>query len=234
MKPEEAASLAADGDRYHKVNHQGIGTIADPVFRQLEVINRVSPVASVLEIGCTTGFRLEKAHQKFGARCSGLEISAAAVAEGRSLYPGLDLKQGAAPQDLRYWEGSSFDVIVVGHLLYLLPREDLFWFAAWVDRLLAVNGHVIINDFIYPSDTRSPYAHSDQLSVFKGDQIAPWTWNPQYFLVSREVYEISIESPTQRDPVNWQTVDTIRKLSIGQAYQNVAAPHSVHEDTGSG
>ncbi len=61
MKPEESAALAADGDRYHRVNYDGIGTIADPAFAQMEIIHAVSPIRSVLEIGCTTGFRLDKA-----------------------------------------------------------------------------------------------------------------------------------------------------------------------------
>jgi SAM-dependent methyltransferase len=126
MKPEEIAALAADGDRYHRVNHDGIGTIADPVFAQMQVINSVAPIRSVLEIGCTTGFRLDKAQREFSASCCGLEASPAAVVEGQARYPQVDIRQGVAPADLNQFAGSTFDVVVVGHLLYLLPRSDLF------------------------------------------------------------------------------------------------------------
>lgn len=225
--------MAADGDRYHLVNHEGIGTIADPVFNQLELLHKLTPLQSIFEIGCTTGFRLEKARKSFGAHCSGLDVSKAAISEGKSLYPKLDLQVGVAPQDLSKWQGQSFDVIVVGHLLYLLPREDLFWFAAWVDSLLKVNGHVILNDFLYPIDSQSAYVHSNQLNVFKGDLVDPWTWNPHYFLVGRDVYPLAGNATTQNDPRNWQTVDTVRKLPIEIAYRQVSPPRSVHEDPAS-
>jgi cyclopropane fatty-acyl-phospholipid synthase-like methyltransferase len=149
MTPEEAAALAADGDRYHRVNYEGIGTIADPAFSQMEAIHLVSPIGSVLEIGCTTGFRLDKAQRAFGAQCAGLEASDSAVTEGAEKYPKIDIRQGVAPQDLNQWSGSKFDVVVVGHLMYLLPRSVLFEFAAQVDSLLADNGHLIVVDFIY-------------------------------------------------------------------------------------
>ena len=55
MTPEEREALTADGDRYYLVNYKGIGTIADPAFSQMEVIHSVSPIGSVLEIGCTPG-----------------------------------------------------------------------------------------------------------------------------------------------------------------------------------
>ena len=231
MTPEEIAALAADGDRYHRVNYEGIGTIADPAFFQMEVINSVSPICSVLEIGCTTGFRLEKARQAFGAQCGGLEASVAAVNEGKEKYPQIDIRQGIAPQDLDHWSGSKFDVVIVGHLVYLLPRSDLFEFAAQVDSLLADNGHLIVVDFIYHRDSVAEYAHQDSLSLYKGDPSGPWSWNPQYFLVHRNVYPLSGDSSSQREPNQWQSIDVLRKLSPGVAYEKVLAPSSVHNRT---
>ena len=49
MTPEEQAALEADGDRYHRVNYEGIGTIADPAFVQMEIINAFSPIESFLD-----------------------------------------------------------------------------------------------------------------------------------------------------------------------------------------
>jgi len=222
MRPEEIAALAADGDRYHRVNHDGIGTIADPVLAQMKIVHSVSPITSVLEIGCTTGFRLHKAQQEFGARCSGLEASAAAVQEGQEKYPDIELKQGIAPADLGQWGGSTFDVVVVGHLLYLLPRSDLFALAAQVDSLLAEDGHLIIMDFVYHRNTVAPYAHEESLSLYKGDPSGPWSWHPQYFLVHRDIYLLSQQVAGQQNPTQWQSVDVLRKFSIEQAYENVA------------
>ncbi len=229
MTPEEIAALAADGDRYHRVNHAGIGTIADPAFAQMEVINDISPIRSVLEIGCTTGFRLDKAQRAFGARCSGLEISSEAVAEGKEKFPEVDIRQGIAPVDLGQFEGSTFDVVVVGHLMYLLPRPDLFEFAAQVDSLLNEDGHLIIVDFIYHRDTVATYAHQDSLKLYKGDPSQPWSWHPQYFLVHRDVYPLNKEKSSQNQPNQWQSIDVLRKLPMTEAYENVTSPLSVHD-----
>ena len=230
MEPEQEQALAVDGDGYHQRNYSGIGTIADPAFDQMEILHRISPISSVLEIGCTTGFRLEKARKAFGADCTGIEISPAAVTEGKTLYPNLDIRVGAAPRDLNQWAGRKFDVIVVGHLQYLLPREDLFELAAAVDSLLADGGHVITMDFIHPSATQSAYAHTPALKVFKDNPSAPWTWSPTYFLVSRQIYPQSSDVVDQVDPRNWQTVDVVRKLPVNIAYQEVSPPLSIHAD----
>jgi SAM-dependent methyltransferase len=233
MKPEEAAALVADGDRYHRVNYDGNGTIADPAFTQMEVIHAVSPIGSVLEIGCTTGFRLEKARPNFSARCAGLDASEVAVAEGRKKYPEIDIRTGLAPQALDFWAGSTFDVVVVGHLLYLLPRSALFDFSAKVDALLSEDGHLIVVDFIFHRDTVSNYVHEDSLSVYKGDPSSPWSWHPQYFLVHRNVYPFSSDPSTQREPDQWQSVDVLRKLPASRAFVSVNAPASVHDSKSS-
>jgi SAM-dependent methyltransferase len=199
----------------------------------MEAIHLVSPIGSVLEIGCTTGFRLDKAQRAFGAQCAGLEASDSAVTEGAEKYPKIDIRQGVAPQDLNQWSGSKFDVVVVGHLMYLLPRSVLFEFAAQVDSLLADNGHWIVVDFIYHKNTVASYAHQDSLLLYKGDPSGPWSWNPQYFLIHRDVYPLSGEATSQREPNQWQSIDVLRKLSESQAYENVNSPKSVHTLEGS-
>lgn len=232
MDPEQEQALAVDGDGYHQRNYSGIGTIADPAFDQMEILHRISPIRSVLEIGCTTGFRLEKARKAFGADCAGIEISPAAITEGKTLYPDLDIRVGLAPDDLSFWSGHSFDVIVVGHLLYLLPRSELFELAAKVDSLLAPGGHLIVMDFIYHRDTVAPYSHQSALKVFKGDPSRPWSWHPQYFLIHRNVYPLSGDRSAQVEPDRWQSVDVLRKLYEDQAYEKVTPPPSVHVSHG--
>ena len=229
MTPEEQAALKADGNRYHRVNYEGIGTIADPAFEQMEIINAVSPIESVLEIGCTTGFRLEKARKAFDSHTAGLDASSTAIEEGKILYPGLDIRAGLAPKGLDYWSGSTFDTIVVGHLLYLLPRTSLFQLAAKVDSLLSDGGHLIVIDFIAHRDTVSSYSHQEGLNVFKGDPSAPWSWHPQYFLVHRNVYPLSVDPSSQREPNQWQSIDVLRKLRVDEAFQSVNRPASAHD-----
>lgn len=230
MDAELEDALRRDGDGYHRRNYDGIGTISDPIFEQLQLIHQVDPVTSVLEIGCTTGFRLQKAHSTFGARCAGIEISPAAVAEGRAKFPEIRIEEGAAPAALDRWQGESFDVVIVGHFTYLLPRADLFSLAAAVDSLVRPGGHVIAMDFFYPHAVSSPYSHHDALRVFKMDPSSPWTWSPDYTLVGRQVYELAAPSVKAQDPRTWQAVDVVRKLTTAQAYPEHASVPSVHPE----
>jgi len=225
-------ALRTDGDGYYTRNYAGIGTIADPVFEQMQLLHRVQPIRAVFEIGCTTGFRLEKARGAFGARCAGLEISPAAVAEARERYPSVDVREGIAPRDMAQWESSSFDVVVVGHVLYLLPREALFALAAEVDRILADGGHIIVMDFLSPANHHSRYSHHSDLSVFKHDPSGPWVWSPTYQLVSRQVYPLADVPSSSTDPRSWQTVDVVRKLAVADAYPERSAHPSVHDEPG--
>lgn len=233
MREIHEQALRDDGDGYHTRNHAGIGTIADPAFSALELLHRVSPIGSVLEIGCTTGFRLEKARVAFGARCAGLEISPSAVEEGRTRYPQVQIELGAAPRDLDRWAGEQFDVVIVGHFEYLLPREELFGLAAAVDRLVVDGGHIIVMDFLHPTPMSADYRHHRDLRVFKHDPSAPWLWSPTYTLVQRQVYDVSESPEACVDPRAWQTVDVLRKLSVDEAYPPLPTLPSVHEREGS-
>ncbi len=231
MLEAQEEALRVDGDGYHSRNHAGIGTIADPAFEALSLIQQVRPTSSILEIGCTTGFRLEKARVAFGAAGAGLEVSPAAVEEGHSLYPALDLRVGVAPRDLGFWAGESFDVVIVGHFQYLLPREDLFGLASGVDALVAPGGHLLVLDFLHPHPVSADYRHHADLRVFKHDPSAPWLWSPTYRLVSRRVYDVSEDAAACVDPRAWQTVDVLRKLTIDEAYPAMPTLPSVHEES---
>jgi cyclopropane fatty-acyl-phospholipid synthase-like methyltransferase len=221
-------ALRRDGDGYFTRNRAGIGTIADPAFDALLTINASFPITSLLEVGCTTGFRLEKARLAFGARCVGLEASPAAVEEGRRAYPSIELEAGLAPADLSRWQGEHFDCIVLGYFTYLLPRTELFTLAAAIDGLLADNGHIVVMDFLHPSPMSSPYAHRSELTTFKSDPSAPWLWSPTYSLVGREVYAVADDPAANRDPRGWSTIDVLRKLPIDIAYPHANTLPSVH------
>lgn len=229
MREELQLALRVDGDGYHQRNYSGIGTISDPVFDQLTLIHQVSPITSYLEVGCTNGFRVDKAARAFQCEAAGLEASNAAVEEGSSRYPNVELVCGLAPQDLTHWDGRRFDCIVLGHFLYLLPREQLFALASSVDTLLAENGHLVIMDFIYPQPMSAEYSHHSELRVFKGNPSAPWLWSPTYSLVGRHIYDIAEEPGSQNKLSAWQTIDVLKKIAIADAYPTMATSPSVHE-----
>lgn len=239
MDEQSLIALRNDGDRYHQVNHDGLGTIPDPLFDKLRILHQVSPLTSILEIGCSTGFRLEKSRLEFGAVCAGLDASPEAVNEGLKSFPQLTLVNGVAPDALTKWPDGAFDVVTLGHLLYLLPRESIFQLAAQVDRLLKPGGHLVVEDFMSTLPGSSEYRHDPTLKVFKTNPSAPWTWSPTYTLVSRSVYELSAEADprysfssgltTQIDSRAWQTLDVVRKNQVAEAYPERIGLPSIHD-----
>ncbi|MDO9484602.1 MAG: class I SAM-dependent methyltransferase [Actinomycetota bacterium] len=216
-------ALASDSESYFERNGSQLERPDDPVLKALRTIQRVQPSSTVLEIGCANGWRLEAARREFGSRGYGIDASAEAVSDGSRQFPELWLSQGLAPADLdRLPDDVSFDCIVLGYFMYLLPRADLFPLAAVVDQLLVEGGHLIVFDFIYPTRVRSEYRHDPALTTFKMDPSSPWSWSPNYSLVERTIYHTDVPEDVLRDPGNWGTVDVLRKLPDSIAYTPIA------------
>lgn len=218
-----ADDLARDAEAYFARNRDALERDDDPVMRELERIHETRPVTALLELGCSTGWRLHAASRHFGCAVTGVELSTAAIEEGARRFPGIAIRQGLVPDALEDpgFRG-SFDCVVIGFLMYLLPRDRLFRLAAAVDSLLADGGHVVAYDFLHPYPVRSTYAHSERMAVHKHDPSAPWSWSPTYALVGRRIEGLGEE------PAAWITVDTLRKLSIDEGYAFVAPPPSRH------
>jgi len=222
-------ALREDGDGYHSRNYEGVGTIADPVFGELELLHQMNPITSLLEIGCSTGFRLEKARKLFGCVGVGLEISEQAHREGTERYPEVTHLLGGAPGSLKKLDTDQFDTIILGHFQYLLPREDIFALAYQVDRLLKSGGYIIANDFFYIRPMSAPYSHSTELTIYKDDPTAPWTWSPTYTLVSRKTHQLHEDLTHAQDPTAWQTLDIVRKNFVAESYPQANTQPSIHD-----
>ncbi len=216
-------ALVHDSDGYFARNGNELERPDDPVLKALRTIQRVQPSTTILELGCANGWRLEAAHREFGSHGYGMDASAEAVNDGRRQFPELWLSQGLAPTDLDRLPGDvSFDCIVLGYFMYLLPRADLFPLAAAVDQLLVEGGHLIVFDFLFPTSVRSDYRHDPALTTFKMDPSTPWSWSPNYSLVERTIYHTDVSADVLRDPGNWGTVDVLRKMPDSIAYSPIA------------
>ena len=177
---------------------------------------------SVLEIGCANGWRLELLRQKWNARCSGIEPSAEAIADGQRRFPALDLRRGTS--DLLPFEEASFDLVILGFCLYLCDRRDLFRSAAEVDRVLRDDGHVVIFDFHPPTPYRNRYHHRPGVDVFKMDYSRMFTWNPAYRLLTLAKHDHA-GGPVSSNPDDTVSVAVLRKASL------LAYPHNPWRET---
>jgi len=102
---------------------------------------------SVLEIGCSNGYRLQKLHKTYSCSCYEIDPSDNAIKDGQKQYPTLNLYKGDATK-LPFTD-KKFDMVIFGFCLYLCDREDLFKIAYEADRVLKKNGHIVIYDFFH-------------------------------------------------------------------------------------
>jgi SAM-dependent methyltransferase len=188
--------LQSEGNAYFKRNgtvHTDLEDKAglDPllrVYRKLALAPK-----SVLEIGASTGWRLECLRLEHPrARYYGLDPSSDAVAAGRAHFPGLHLEVGTA--DTLPFGDNSMELIAFGFCLYLCDRADLFRIASEADRVLAPGGTIAIYDFDSARPYRNPYTHRDGLWSYKMKYEAMFIWNPAYRIVAQEFFTHSLDS----------------------------------------
>lgn len=136
---------------------------------------------TILEVGCSNGYRLAKLQKDYHAACYGIEPSKKAIIQGQKRFPETIFKQGVATQ-LPY-ENAKFDMIIFGFVLYLCSRDNLFQIAAEADRVLADKGHLIIVDFHTSYPYKNKYIHSENIDSYKFDHSKMFAWNPSYQII---------------------------------------------------
>jgi SAM-dependent methyltransferase len=207
-----------EADAYHLRNAGRNELRDDPVHDAMRRLAVNAPPQRVLEVGSSTGWRLSRIMHEFGCRVNGLEASQLAAEEAAATYPEVPTLIGRAPHQLGYYLTGDFDVVILGYFAYLLPRHDLFYLAAQVDRLLVDDGHLIVFDFLAPAPLAREYAHDPDLRTYKADPSAPWAWSPTYTLVERTLVRHEAHHVDLRDTNTWITVDVLRKHPVAVAY----------------
>ena len=187
MKMQKEIFRSGEGDSWYDRNRETLEEYApdsDVIVRTLQSLDIVP--SRVLEIGCSSGQRLQLITDIFGAECAGVDPSAKAIAAGGARFPRLSLHVATA-DDLPFDDG-NFDLIIFGFCLYLCDRKDLFRIAQEADRCLSNNGTLIINDFLPPFPYRNPYSHFEGVDSYKMDYGKMFTWNPAYSEMASLVY----------------------------------------------
>lgn len=167
----------------------------------IEKVIKLNP-KSVLEIGCGAAARLNKLKQ-LGIDCYGIEPSLKAVKYAKEAF-NLDIYHGTA--DILY--PIEVDVVIFGFCLYLVDRKDLFTIASNTDKILNNGGYVVINDFKPPYPYTNEYKHYEGIKSYKMDYSKMFTWNPDYTLISSEIYS---HDGTDLLPDNRVGIDIIMK-----------------------
>ncbi len=168
---------------------------------------------SILEIGCGNGWRLNILRQKYGAVCAGIDLSWEAIKDGKNRFPSLNLRVCAA-DSLGYVAG-TFDTVILGFVMYLVDREDLFQVVYEADRVLFEGGSLIVHDFHSEHPHARRYAHDPRLLTYKMDYAELFSANPNYRVIDRLVAGTETDLPKTRDDM---VAVTVLRKDIGSAW----------------
>jgi SAM-dependent methyltransferase len=143
----------------------------------------------VLEIGASNGYRLAEIAKQFDAQCIGVEPSEAAIADGKKLFPNIELRRGLASK-LPLEAGESFDLVIVHFILHWISRETLLHSIAEIDRAVSDRGFLLVGDFLPDYPTKVPYHHlpNEEVYTFKMDYAGIFLATGIYTLCYRVTY----------------------------------------------
>jgi SAM-dependent methyltransferase len=142
MKINDLKAISEFGDvLYKKVKFNSKSSRIVKVFKELNI-----SANKILEIGCGRGKTLFKLKQKIkNSKLTGIDVSKEAIIYCKKNYKNVNFYNLDSLKILKL--KSSFDVIILGYFLYLLPRERLFEQFDLITKKLNKNGIIIINDF---------------------------------------------------------------------------------------
>lgn len=164
--------LAGEGVEWFRRNESVLGE-HDPVSGVIESIDPAP--TSVLEIGASIGWRLQRLSERQGCKVAGIDPA------GLSNF----VLKGAA-HDLGAFPDGRFDLVIFGFCLYLVDPQDYFRAVAESDRVLADGGYLVIHDFFQGPDQpwRTPYRHCAGVWSHHAAFERLWLAHPAYRKVS--------------------------------------------------
>lgn len=124
----------------------------------------------VLEIGCSAGYRLDHIKKMTpSTQVVGVDLSAAAITEGKKQFSSVEFHLGGA-DDLSALEDSSFDLVIVGFVLYVIDRASLLKVVSEIDRVLSDKGLLINIDFFSETALKNDYHHIKEFKAYSFKQ----------------------------------------------------------------
>ena len=212
-KSQKDIFLEYEGNNYFQRNKEIVyAAEKDMVIRVLRDYS-IKP-SNVLEVGCNTGYRLAGIFDLFDdVKVCGIEPSTEAIKTGTSKYPFIDFTTGTA-DDMNSFRTGSFDLVIVGFVLYVVDREILLKVIAETDRVLANGGILMMIDFFCNIPSKNPYKHISEFEAFayKQNYEDIFLSTKLYHLIDkRAMNHITKEYDSTDDYHNKYALSTLRK-----------------------
>lgn len=165
------AFKVSDGDAWYDRNKEHLTTHSDIVL-DIMIANEIKP-ESVLEIGCSNGYRLQSINNNYGSVCWGTDISMDSIRAGRTEAPELILSVSdiSMPGEFLKDENNNprkFDLVIVNFVLHWINRSELMTALANININIKDGGYLILGDF-YDYYKQVPYKHREGLYTYKTD-----------------------------------------------------------------
>lgn len=184
MQPgfQKQAWIDGVGDDWLERNRATLGD-RDVASETIEALN-LRP-KSVLEIGCSNGWRLKKMKEKYDCAVKGIEPSKLARKEAQA--EGIDVYAGTA-DNLGGFSAGQFDMVIYGYCLCFISPEDWLKMVLESDRVLANGGHIVIYDFICTAFVKrrmmnitiDPALEAQPIYLYNYDWPKLWSGHPAF------------------------------------------------------
>ena len=128
-------------------------------------------IKSILEVGCNYGYNLNFLSKQLGVECWGIDPSDKAIEYGNARWKNVNKKVHLAQgiSNRLPYNDSEFDVVMVGFLMYVTPREMISDTVLEVNRVLKAGGFPILTDFDTPINYKRSNKHNSGMPVYKED-----------------------------------------------------------------
>lgn len=122
-------------------------------------------IRSVVELGCSNGYRLAKLRGILRTDCRfvGTDASLEAVRDGRERYPWIEFHR-ALLSNIPLEE--AFDLVIVHFVLHWVDRRTLARSISEIDRVTRDGGVLVLGDFLPDYPQRRAYHHLPEAGVF--------------------------------------------------------------------
>ncbi|MFH1621483.1 MAG: class I SAM-dependent methyltransferase [Patescibacteria group bacterium] len=186
MADQERIFLSSEGDRWYNRNKSLFDDRTSIELRAPSILAEMYGLypGSILEVGCSNGWRLDEFRRKYGAKCFGVEPSDEALKNGREIFPEITLERGVVAQ-IPFKE--PCDLVVVNYVMHWVSRGELYRSIMEIDRLVKDGGHLILGDFLpdIPCKTRYHHYTDETVYTYKMDYSALFTASVTYKEIAR-------------------------------------------------
>lgn len=193
MINQEDIFLNGEGNNWFKRNKEYIELIEFDWISEVIKKIRSNNINSILECGCSSGYRLSKLKNIFPKnRIVGFDISQEAIEYGKKKYPEIELYHHKISES---FDKGEFDLIICNFVLHWVDRRELASVIANMDKMTSDNGHIIIGDFLPDYNHKNRYHHlSDEVVyTYKQDYSNIFESLGTYKMIGRYVFTNNIK-----------------------------------------